>query len=39
MNEDKAYYMERIQELFKSASVREVECVWRFVNAYLGKSD
>lgn len=39
MSEDKTYYMERIQELFQAASARELELVYRFVRAYLGKAD
>lgn len=39
MNSDKEYYIELIQELFQLATVREVECVWRFVRAYLGQAD
>ena len=39
MSEERTYYMERIQKLFQTASTRELELVWRFVRAYLGKAD
>ena len=39
MKESRTWYLERIQALFETASVREIELIWRFVRAYLGKAD
>lgn len=39
MNEDRARHLEAIQELLELASNRELELIWRFTRAYLGKSD